>query len=155
MRHIMLAALAAGAWSAPAGAQTGIDRVAWMQGCWQLTNGDRIVEENWTSPKAGVMLGTGRTIRAGKLVEHEFVLLAERDSRLAYEAHPSAQPPTTFMSKDVDDASVVFEAPAHDFPQRVGYRRVTGDQLLAWIEGTVSGKLRRAEFPYRRVECPK
>ena len=126
-----------------------------MQGCWQLTNGDRIVEENWTSPKAGSMLGTGRTIRAGKLVEHEFVLLAERDGRLAYQAHPAGQPSTTFMSKEMDDTSVVFEDPAHDFPQRVGYRRVAGDQLLGWIEGTVSGKLRRVEFPYRRVECPK
>jgi hypothetical protein len=155
MRHVMLAALLAGAWPAPADAQTGIDRVAWMQGCWQLTNGDRIVEENWTSPKAGAMLGTGRTIRAGKLVEHEFVLLAERDGRLAYQAHPSGQPSTTFMSKEMDDTSVVFEDPAHDFPQRVGYRRVAGDQLLGWIEGTLSGKPRRVEFPYRRVECPK
>ena len=155
MRHVMLAAMLAGAWPAPADAQAGIDRVAWMQGCWQLTNGDRIVEENWTSPKAGSMMGTGRTIRAGKLVEHEFVLLAERDGRLAYQAHPSGQPSTTFISKEMDATSVVFEDPAHDFPQRVGYRRVAGDELLGWIEGTVSGKLRRVEFPYRRVECPK
>jgi hypothetical protein len=101
------------------------------------------------------MLGSGRTIRAGKLVEHEFVLLAERDGRLAYEAHPSAQPSTTFMSKEIDAASVVFEDPTHDFPQRVGYRRVAGDRMLAWIEGTVAGKTRRQEFPYQRVDCPR
>ncbi len=83
------------------------------------------------------------------------MLLAERDGRLAYQAHPSGQPSTTFMSKETDDTSVVFEDPAHDFPQRVGYRRVAGDQLLAWIEGTVSGKQRRVEFPYRRIDCPK
>ena len=155
MRHVMVAALFAGAWPAPADAQATIDRVAWMQGCWQLTNGDRIVEENWTSPKAGAMLGAGRTIRAGKLVVHEFVLLAERDGRLAYQAHPSGQLSTTFMSKEIDATSIVFEDPTHDFPQRVGYRRVAADRMLAWTEGTVSGKLRRQEFPLQRIECPK
>ena len=155
MRHVMLAALLAGAWPAHAVAQATIDRVAWMQGCWQMTSGDRVVEENWTAPKAGIMLASGRTVRGGKLAGHEFVLLAERDGRLAYEAHPSDQPSTTFMSKEIDATSVVFEDPTHDFPQRVGYRRVAADRLLAWIEGTVSGKLRRQEFPLQRIECPK
>jgi hypothetical protein len=143
------------AWQSSAGAQTPIDSVAWMQGCWQLKNGDRVIEENWTSPLAGAMLGSGRTVRAGKLVEHEFIVLAERDGRLAYEAYPSAQLPTTFVAKQVEAASVVFEAPAHDFPQRVGYRRVAADRMLAWIEGTVGGKTRRQECPYRRVDCPR
>jgi hypothetical protein len=155
VRSVIVAGLLAGAWPMLASAQTTIDHGVWLQGCWQLTSGDRIVEEHWTSPKAGAMLGSGRTIRAGKLVEHEFVLLAERDGRLAYQAHPSGQPSTTFSSKETDETSVVFEDPAHDFPQRVGYRRVAADQLLAWIEGTVSGKPRRVEFPYRRIDCPK
>ena len=49
----------------------------------------------------------------------------------------------------------MFEDPAHAFPQRVGYRRVGGDEMLAWVEGTVSGKARRQEFPYHRVDCPR
>jgi hypothetical protein len=142
-------------WPSLAVAQARIDSVAWMQGCWQLTDGDRVVEEHWTSPKAGIMLGSGRTVRAGKLAGHEFVLLAERDGRLAYEAHPSDQPSTTFMSKELDAASVVFEDPAHDFPQRVGYRRIGPDRMMAWIEGSVSGKTRRLDFPFQRVDCPR
>ena len=47
----------------------------------------------------------------------------------------------------------MFEAPEHDFPQRVGYRRAGADSLLAWVEETTNGKLRRIEFPYRRVQC--
>jgi len=142
-------------WPSMTAAEARVDSVSWMQGCWQLTDGDRVVEEHWTSPKAGIMLGSGRTSRAGTLVGHEFVLLAERDGRLAYEAHPSDQPPTTFMSKELDAASVVFEDPAHDFPQRVGYRRVGPDRLLAWIEGSVSGKPRRVDFPFHRIDCPR
>lgn len=68
---------------------------------------------------------------------------------------PSAQLSTTFLSREINAGSIVFEDPAHDFPQRVGYRRVAADRMLAWIEGTVAGKTRRQEFPYRRVDCPR
>jgi hypothetical protein len=155
MRRQLLAVLVCGLLGLPAhaGAQATIDRVAWMQGCWQMTSGDRVVEEQWTAPRAGSMLGAGRTTKGTSLVEHEFILLVERAGRLAYEAHPSGQATTTFLSTTVDEGSVVFEDPAHDFPQRVGYRRVSAEQMTAWIEGTMSGKARRVEFPYRRVAC--
>jgi hypothetical protein len=133
--------------------RTSITDVAWLQGCWERRDGDRVVEERWTAPRAGSMLGVGRTTRGEKLVEHEYIVLTERDERLAYEAHPSGQATTTFMSRPISGREVVFEDPAHDFPQRVGYRGSGTDELLAWIEGTVNGKPGRVEFPYRRVGC--
>ena len=137
-----------------AGAQTAsIKDVAWLQGCWELRDGDRVVEERWMLPRAGSMLGVGRTTRGEKLIEHEFVVLTERDGRLAYEAHPSGQATATFMSKPITGREVVFEDPAHDFPQRVGYKSTGPGQLLAWVEGTSGGKTRRIEFPYRAVNC--
>ena len=129
-----------------------IQQVAWLQGCWQMDAGARVVEEQWMAPRGGVMLSMGRTVRDGKLVEYESVVLREVDGRLAYEAHPSGQPSVVFMSTTVDASTVTFENPAHDYPQRVGYKR-DGDSLLAWIDGTVNGKSRRVEFPYHRVAC--
>lgn len=137
-----------------ADAQTlSIKDVAWLQGCWELREGDRVVEERWMPPRAGSMLGVGRTTRGNKLVEHEFIVLTERDGRLAYEAHPSGQAITTFMSQPITGREVVFEDPTHDFPQRVGYRSTGPGQLLAWVEGTSNGKPRRIEFAYRLVNC--
>ena len=99
-----------------------IEDVAWLQGCWEQRDGDRVVEERWMLPRAGSMLGVGRTTRGEKLIEHEFVVLTERDGRLAYEAHPSGQPTATFLSRPITGREVVFEDPTHDFPQRVGYK---------------------------------
>jgi hypothetical protein len=130
-----------------------IQDVAWLHGCWELRDGDRVVEERWMPPRAGSMLGVGRTTRGAKLVEHEYIVLTERDGRLAYEAHPSGQPATTFTSRPISGREVVFEDPTHDFPQRVGYRSTGPGQLLAWVEGTSSGKARRIEFAYRLVNC--
>ncbi|HZR26273.1 MAG TPA: DUF6265 family protein [Vicinamibacterales bacterium] len=132
-----------------------IDSVAWLQGCWALTDGQRVVEEQWMAPGGGIMLNMGRTVRAGKLVEYEHIVLREDGGKLAYEAHPSGQPSATFMSIEIGDAKVIFENAQHDFPQRVAYERPSPDVLAAWIEGTINGKTRRVEFPYTRVACPK
>lgn len=99
------------------------------------------------------MLGTGRTVRDGKTVEHEFVLIRLQDGKLAYEAHPSGQSSNVFLASNVTGQRVVFEDPAHDYPQQVGYERKGPDALLAWVDGTIKGQSRRVEFPYRRVAC--
>ena len=130
-----------------------IAAVGWLQGGWQTTAGDRVVEEQWTSPRAGIMLSMGRTVRGNQLVEYEWVVLREHDGTLEYEAHPSRQVPAVFTARTATANDVVFENAAHDFPQRVGYTR-DGDSLLAWVEGASNGKSRRVEFPYRRVACP-
>jgi hypothetical protein len=130
----------------------GIDRAKWLQGCWELSAPNRTVEESWTLPKGGSMIGVSRTIRDGKLAEYELIVLREQGAQLAYVAHPSGQPPATFLSTRVTDAELVFENPAHDFPQQIGYR-LDGNALLAWISGSRNGQPRRVEFPYKRVKC--
>jgi hypothetical protein len=133
--------------------QVSVDRVAWLQGCWRSTRGEATIEEQWMSPRGGTMLGMGRTVRGSKTVEYELVLIKEQDGRLAYEAHPSGQTSATFMATTASDATVVFENPEHDFPQRVGYKRNGSDALDAWIEGQANGKSRRVDFSYQRARC--
>ena len=130
-----------------------IDRVAWLQGCWLVQDGDRTIEEQWLSPRADSMLGVGRTIRADRLIEYEMVLIRASGLQLAYEAHPPAQEPALFMSASIGERSIVFENLKHDFPQRIGYERTSADRLLAWTEGTQDGQMKRIEYPYSRVPC--
>lgn len=132
--------------------QLTIDRVAWMHGCWQMTTPQSIVEEQWLAPRGGTMIGVGRTVRGGRTTDYEFVVLKEQNGSLAYEAHPAGQPTAVFLASDATGDSVVFENAAHDFPQRVGYRR-SNSGLMGWIEGTQNGKPRRVEFAYARVAC--
>lgn len=130
-----------------------LSRVGWLAGCWEGSNGKRTVEERWMPPRGGIMLEMGRTVLDGKLRDYEFVVVTAPEGRLVYEAHPQGQPANTFRSIEVSDTTVVFEDPAHDFPQRVGYRRQGHDSLTGWIEGDQAGARRRIEFPYHRVSC--
>ena len=155
MRVVMVAALAAVAAMTVEGAPQGnaIQRLAWLQGCWETSSTARTVEEQWTAPRGRSMVGLSRTVRGGELVAYELVVIRERGDRLVYIAHPSGQPSAEFLSTSLSEGSAVFENPGHDFPQRIGYRR-RGESLQAWIEGTKDGQARRVEFPYRRVACP-
>jgi hypothetical protein len=155
MKHALLLTLCL-LGSTPTAAIQGltVERVGWLQGCWQSAAPPRIVEEQWMAPRAKSMIGMGRTVRGERLVEYESMLIREQGGQLAYEAHPSGQPGAVFLARTATDAEVVFENLKHDFPQRVGYRRKGRDVLVGWIEGTSNGQPRRVEFPYRRVGCP-
>ena len=131
----------------------GIQRVEWLQGCWEVVAGPQVIEEQWAAPRGDSMIGMGRTLRDGRLTQYELIVLRERGDRLAYEAHPSGQPSAVFLSQIVGESTVVFENPEHDFPQTIGYQKRGPDSMLAWIEGTNAGKSRRVEFPYQRAMC--
>ena len=100
------------------------------------------------------MLGMARTIVRDTLAEHESTLIRQHGDKLAYEANPSGQKPAIFPAIIVSADSVLFEAPEHDFPQRIGYIRRGADSLVAFIEGTAQGRTRRIAYPYARVACP-
>ncbi|MEP6591853.1 MAG: DUF6265 family protein [Gemmatimonadota bacterium] len=128
----------------------GIQRVAWLSGCWELHRGGQTIEEQWMRPLGGSMLGMARTVKGETLVEYELVVIREEGDRLSYEAHPSGQPTTTFKSIVLDDRSVVFENLQHDFPQRVGYT-LSDSGVTAWIEGT----MKRTAVPPQRLFRPR
>jgi hypothetical protein len=104
--------------------------------------------------RAGSMLGMGRTTSSKGLVDYELTLIREREGKILFEAHPSGQPAAVFTATSATADSVIFEAPEHDYPQIVGYRRSGRDSVIAWVDGEQGGKRQRIEFPYRRVACP-
>jgi hypothetical protein len=143
-------------WTCAAGAEppASLATLAWLQGCWQDATAARVVEEHWMPPLGDSMAGLGRTVRGGRLLEFEAVVIRETPAGLVFEARPSGQAAATFAAASGHARAVVFENPAHDFPQRIGYESGDAATLLAWIEGPRDGRVRRIEFRYRRIPCP-
>jgi hypothetical protein len=142
----------------PASAQHSADTMAaappgWLAGCWALQRGDRIVEESWMPSRGRMMLGMSRTTKAGRVTEHEFVLLRAVGSALEYRVRTGDQPEVVFRAPLPSATEAVFENPTHDFPKRIGYRLVAADSLEAWIDGGAEGKAPKIGFGYHRVDC--
>jgi hypothetical protein len=128
--------------------------LSWMSGCWRQHSESRTVDEMWMAPSGGGMLGMSRTVAKGRIAEHEFLQIRVVDGRIVYIARPSGQPEAMFTAAKVGAREVVFENPAHDFPQRIIYRLQPDGGIAARIEGTRDGKLRGIDFPMKRVTCP-
>jgi hypothetical protein len=131
-----------------------IVKLAWLAGSWRMEKGGRVIDEQWMAPAAGVMLGMGRTLARGKVLEHEFLQIREGPGgALFYVAQPSGQKEAAFQLKSLTDTEVVFENPENDFPQSVSYALQPDGSLLAAIEGPgPDGQVKRIEFPYQRVQ---
>src|SRR5262245_15652917 len=125
-----------------------LNRLNWLGGSWKLETDGKLVEEHWTTPAGGAMLGMSRTINNGKMVEFEFLRIEQREGSLVYVAQPQGGPPTEFRLESATANSVVFANPQHDFPQKIRYRRNPDGSLTARIED-VSGK-KRMDFNYVR-----
>ncbi len=133
-----------------------VDSLNWLAGCWEIRDAarGRAITEHWMKAEGGMMIGMSRTIRDGKALAWESMRMTEQDSELYFVARPSQNATDTFFKmvrSGVNEA--VFEAPIHDFPQRVIYRR-SGTALNARIEGKMDGKESGLDFAFKKVGCP-
>ncbi len=131
-----------------------ISDLAWLSGCWDMSNQETGSGEQWMPPAGGTMLGVNRTVRDSKTVAFEFMRIVERnDGELEFIASPSGQSTTSFLLVSLNNGEVIFENPDHDFPQRIIYRLLSDEDLLGRIEGTINGEQRTVDFPMKRAEC--
>jgi hypothetical protein len=112
-----------------------LERLSWMAGSWRISlpNGE-VTEETWTTPSGGILVGMGRTIRAGKPSFHEYLRIEVRGDQIVYLAQPMGQPPTEFKLLPGEGKRATFENLAHDWPKRIRYER-TNKGLAVRVDG--------------------
>jgi hypothetical protein len=127
-----------------------LESIGWLAGSWTGEESGRVVEEHWTQPSGGAMIGMSRTLAGGRMTEFEFLRIeAERDG-IVYVASPGGAAPTEFRTRALPregENRIVFRNPEHDFPKRIEYRLFEG-QLHVRVEG--GGRAR--EWTWDRAE---
>lgn len=106
---------------------------AFLTGCWSEQKGEQWTEECWTIPRGGQMMGSGRTGK-GNVVGHWEWMRIERDveGKLVFLASPKGAAPAAFQPVRATATEIEWQNAAHDYPQRVVYRR-TAEGLEAEI----------------------
>jgi hypothetical protein len=126
-----------------------------MEGHWFSAEGGVEMEELWTSPSGGSLIGMHKDVKGGRMTSFEFLRIeATLDDGLVYLASPRSAPVTPFVLAELGDKRVVFENRGHDFPQRILYWLGASGELHARIDGTLKGALASEEWSFtkRRAE---
>ena len=125
-----------------------LNDLGWMAGSWIGTVQGVEMEEHWTAPKGGSMIGIHRDVGKGRTMLFEFLRIEQQGDQIVYLSMPNGRSPATpFPAKEITGTRVVFENPAHDFPQRIIYWK-DGNDLRARIEGTMNGKAGSEEWKW-------
>src|SRR5262245_13835657 len=118
---LVLLTAASSSFAAPLG-RADLKRLAWLEGVWIGTSDGLAMEEHWSSPDGGALIGMHKDTRDGRMTSFEFFRIVAQDSDgVCYLASPNGQPPTPFCAIELSESRVVFENREHDFPQRVLY----------------------------------
>ena len=125
---------------------TAAEMPKWLTGVWAMQAPDGAwVEEWWTTPRGRMMIGASKTGKGEAVHFFEHMRIEERDGSLAFCALPKGQAGACFKAASISPNEIVFENAAHDYPQRVRYRR-EGDELHAEIALVNGGKPNRWRF---------
>ena len=123
--------------------------MAMLEGQWREVNGTAVVDEVWTNNKGNVVVGVSRTVN-GLSNAFEFMRIENRKEGVLFLAQPGGEKATPFLLISHDAKTLVFSNPAHDWPQRIEYRRTGADMLEATV-GSFDGKGKKLVFKYTRV----
>lgn len=129
----------------PMPATATIEDIAWLADTWTGTRNTSSIEERWSPPKGGAMLGISRTIRGERMTGFEYLRIVERDNGLVYVAQPGGNAPTEFILTELADRRAVFVNPRHDYPQRIVYH-LSNEGLLTTSIGFAKGRLQNFEL---------
>ncbi len=103
----------------------------WLVGCWVTPDNSAI--ELWVVDSERSLVGFSVAISDSKIGFYEVLSIKQtEDGSWEYIAHPSGQASTTFLAVEINDQSVVFTNPKHDYPQEIRYER-EGSRLYATI----------------------
>jgi hypothetical protein len=127
-----------------------VEALAWMEGAWAGEKDGVAMEELWTAPRGGALLGLHRDVKAGRMVSWEFQRIQATPDGIFYYASPQSAPPTPFKLVETGDKRAVFENKAHDFPQRILYWADAKGALHARIEGPQGGRTVSEEWVWTK-----
>lgn len=127
----------------------------WLLGSWRNTTARMDAQEHWKKVDATVYEAESFILVQNDTVFHEHVDLVKTSKGWDYIVSVRGQnkeKPVSFSSTYIGKDSLVFENSKHDFPNRIVYKKITADSLVATIFGTQNGKATSEIFPFKKIK---
>ena len=115
-----------------------LDTLEWLNHRWISKTEEGLTVESWKRVSDAGFEGVGEVIDvgSGKVVFSESLRILEMSGELFFLAKVKENPlPVSFKVIECSQESAVFENSAHDFPQRLEYRRQSENSLKVSVSG--------------------
>jgi hypothetical protein len=122
-------------------------------GSWENQMEQGKLVETWEKTNDSTYSGKSYFIKDKDTLSNEVIMLMQKGNDLFYIPTVKGQnndEPVVFSLTSVSAKQMVFENPKHDFPQKITYRQVTPDSLVAEISGIDQGKAASETYPMSR-----
>ncbi len=127
----------------------------WLLGQWEAKEAETLFSETWQALDDSTLTAFSFMLKGNDTLFSENITLAYRMGKIEYiPVFPGEKPEDAvrFVLIDSTQQVFVFENKSHDFPQRIVYKAISQDSVLAWIEGNEKGKFRKEEFKLARKQ---
>lgn len=127
------------------------NQLNWLVGTWKMNAGSGHVIEQWKQSNDSTFQGKSLFVKApGDSVLQESIELSLRKGEWSYNptvVDQNNRQPVKFQIIFIGKGEFICENPAHDFPQRIAYRRIQ-NSLFASIEGKRKRKYAKVNFDF-------
>lgn len=126
----------------------------WLLGRWEQKTPKRTIYETWTFNNDSTYSCKSYLLKEKDTIVLETVSLLQKNGTLYYiptVTNQNNSMPVSFKLTFASGNKLVFENPAHDFPQKITYALISSDSLIAAISGVLNNKQQVRQFPMKKV----
>jgi hypothetical protein len=127
------------------------DQFKWLLGTWKINVDNGFVLEQWKQKNDSTLTGKSMFVKAaGDSAVQETIEMSLRKGEWSYTptvGNQNSGMPVTFKVIFIGSVEFICENRAHDFPQRISYRRIK-NTLHATIEGKRNGKYSKQNYDF-------
>lgn len=130
-----------------------IEKANWLVGEWGNTSKEGVLTEQWSKENDSILKGKGFLVVGKDTVFSENIIIEQKGDSLFYVPTIKGQNEGKRVSFKLTSATgneLVFENPKHDFPQKIAYKKISADSLVAEVSGLKDGKESKEVFPMKK-----
>ncbi|MCA6423647.1 MAG: hypothetical protein IM568_12650 [Flavobacterium sp.] len=131
-----------------------LEKLNWLIGNWENKMDEGLLTETWIKENDSTFSGTTYFIINKKDTVHsETIILTQLNNELIYRPTVKGQnndEPVDFKLRSESENTFEFENPKHDYPQKIVYKKVNENSLVATISGMQQGKQSTESYPMKK-----
>jgi Domain of unknown function (DUF6265) len=131
-----------------------LSELNWLSGNWLFSEGKTSFYENWKIIDDSTFVGQGFVLSGADTIGIENLSLKQRNNEITYTAaihKDKTTNSTDFTFTKKENASYLFENPAHDFPKRIIYKQNGSTKMSVVIDAGKDSTTKNQSFYFTRL----